>query len=182
MKRILSIFLSAALLALALAGCGGGAQKEKDKVRLCEVTHSVFYAPQYAAIHLGFFEEEGIEVELSNGGGADKVMAAVLSDGGLYLRLQRGQGGLHPGLRPAHPAGRLLPYGQGAGPGFLLGEAAGQADPLRPQGGRPLHGPGIRHPPKRHGPGKGPGDGRFGAVFPHDRGLYRGQRGLSHLL
>ena len=38
MKRILSIFLSAALLALALAGCGGGAQKEKDKVRLCEVT------------------------------------------------------------------------------------------------------------------------------------------------
>ncbi len=80
MKRILSIFLSAALLALALAGCGGGTQKEKDKVRLCEVTHSVFYAPQYAAIHLGFFEEEGIEVELSNGQGADKVMAAVLSD------------------------------------------------------------------------------------------------------
>lgn len=80
MKRIVCILLSAALLALALAGCGGTVQKGKDRVRVCEVTHSVFYAPQYAAIQLGFFEEEGIEIELSNGGGADKVMAAILSD------------------------------------------------------------------------------------------------------
>lgn len=49
------------------------------KVTVSEVTHSVFYAPQYAAINLGFFEEEGIEIELSNGQGADKVMSAVLS-------------------------------------------------------------------------------------------------------
>ena len=46
---------------------------------MSEVTHSIFYAPQYAAINLGFFEEEGIELELSNAGGADKAMAAVLS-------------------------------------------------------------------------------------------------------
>ena len=49
------------------------------KVTVSEVTHSVFYAPQYAAIELGFFEEEGLELELSNGEGADKVMTAVLS-------------------------------------------------------------------------------------------------------
>ncbi|MBQ9861300.1 MAG: ABC transporter substrate-binding protein [Clostridia bacterium] len=49
-------------------------------VRLCEVTHSIFYAPQYVAIAKGFFEEENITIELSNGGGADKVMSAVISN------------------------------------------------------------------------------------------------------
>lgn len=48
-------------------------------VRVNEVTRSVFYSPQYAAIALGYFEEYGIEVELTNGGGADNVMTAVLS-------------------------------------------------------------------------------------------------------
>ena len=68
----------AMVLFFCLVGCG---EKEDglDKVRVCEVTHSIFYAPQYAAIALGFFEEEGIEIELSNGQGADAVMAAVLS-------------------------------------------------------------------------------------------------------
>lgn len=51
-----------------------------EKIRLCEVTHSIFYAPQYVALEQGFFAEEGLDVELSNGGGADKVMSAVLSD------------------------------------------------------------------------------------------------------
>jgi NitT/TauT family transport system substrate-binding protein len=50
------------------------------RVKLCEVTHSIFYAPQYVALNLGFFEEEGLEIELSNGQGADKVMTAVLTD------------------------------------------------------------------------------------------------------
>jgi len=49
------------------------------KLTVSEVTHSVFYAPQYVAINLGFFEKYGIEVELINSQGADKVMAAVLS-------------------------------------------------------------------------------------------------------
>ena len=48
-------------------------------VRLNEVTHSVFYAPQYVALSQGFFAEEGLQVELTNGGGADKVMTAVVS-------------------------------------------------------------------------------------------------------
>ena len=46
---------------------------------VCEVTHSIFYAPQYVALAKGFFADEGLDVELSNGGGADKVMSAVLS-------------------------------------------------------------------------------------------------------
>lgn len=47
---------------------------------MAEVTHSIFYAPQYVAINLGYFEEVGLEVELINAGGADKVMAALLSN------------------------------------------------------------------------------------------------------
>lgn len=50
------------------------------KVTVSEVTHSVFYAPQYVAINLGFFEKHGIELELINSQGADKVMTAVLSN------------------------------------------------------------------------------------------------------
>ena len=49
------------------------------KIQLNEVTRSVFYAPQYVAISLGFMEEEGLEVEITTGQGADKVMTAVLS-------------------------------------------------------------------------------------------------------
>lgn len=69
-------------MAAVLTVAGGVGCKQEggpDKVRVCEVTHSIFYAPQYAAMALGFFEEEGIEIELSNGQGADAVMASVLS-------------------------------------------------------------------------------------------------------
>ena len=50
------------------------------KVKVAEVTHSVFYAPQYVAHALGFFEEEGLDVEIMLVAGADKVTAAVLSN------------------------------------------------------------------------------------------------------
>lgn len=50
-----------------------------QKIRLNEVTRSVFYAPQYIAISKGFMEEEGLEVEITTGQGADKVMTAVLA-------------------------------------------------------------------------------------------------------
>ncbi|MBQ7323079.1 MAG: ABC transporter substrate-binding protein [Clostridia bacterium] len=52
---------------------------EKKTVRVNEVTHSIFYAPMYLAEALGYLEAEKIEMELTNGGGADNVMASVLS-------------------------------------------------------------------------------------------------------
>ncbi|MBO5927944.1 MAG: ABC transporter substrate-binding protein [Clostridia bacterium] len=48
-------------------------------IRLNEVTHSVFYAPLYVAIENGYFKDEGIKIELTNGGGADASMTALLS-------------------------------------------------------------------------------------------------------
>ena len=50
-----------------------------EKITVAEVAHTIFYAPQYAAISQGYFEEEGLEVELLLTPGADKVTAAVLS-------------------------------------------------------------------------------------------------------
>ena len=78
MKKWMALLLSLVLIVGLLCSCGQ--TKEQTTVRLSEVTHSVFYAPMYAALKQGFFEEEGLTVELSNGGGADKVMTAVLSN------------------------------------------------------------------------------------------------------
>ena len=67
---------------LAAAGCGGSdstASGDLIKVTLNEVAHSIFYAPQYVAIEKGYFAEEGIELDLVTGFGADKTMTAVLS-------------------------------------------------------------------------------------------------------
>ena len=52
---------------------------QTTKVKLNEVTRSVFYAPQYVAIANGYFEEVGIEIDLATGQGADQVMTAVIS-------------------------------------------------------------------------------------------------------
>ena len=80
MKKLLTFFCVAALLLpVLLTGCGSGGQAASVTVRLSEVTHSVFYAPQYVAMSQGFFADEGLDVELTNGGGADKVMTAVVS-------------------------------------------------------------------------------------------------------
>ncbi len=82
MKRSIFKWVAAltavAVLAIGLVGCNQD-DDGLQKVKVCEVTHSIFYAPQYAAIALGYFADEGIEIELSNGQGADAVMAAVLS-------------------------------------------------------------------------------------------------------
>ncbi len=80
--RLAAGALAAALALGAFTGCGekeGEGEKPLTKVTVNEVTHSVFYAPQYAAINLGFFEEEGIDIDLSVGQGTDKVMTGVLS-------------------------------------------------------------------------------------------------------
>lgn len=77
MKRILTIILTAFLLISPFTGCN---KEETTKtIRINEVTHSVFYAPLYIAIELGYFEQEGLKIELTNGGGADNSMTALLS-------------------------------------------------------------------------------------------------------
>ena len=55
------------------------ADNSVKKITLCEVTHSIFYAPQYVAIENGYFADEGLELTVTNGFGADKVMTALIS-------------------------------------------------------------------------------------------------------
>ena len=77
--KLIKLLITAVIvlsLSITFTACG---EKELIKVDLSEVTHSIFYAPQYAALNLGYFEEEGLSIELINGQGADKVMTAVLS-------------------------------------------------------------------------------------------------------
>lgn len=93
-KRLLTLTLVAAMSVASLLACS---PKEKTepvkkteketaevlpesvKVVLNEVAHSIFYAPMYVAVEEGYFEEEGINLEIVTGFGADKTMTAVLS-------------------------------------------------------------------------------------------------------
>ena len=71
-----------ALTALSLGGCGGQESPSGTSltpVTLNEVAHSIFYAPQYVAIENGYFEDEGIDLTLVTGFGADKTATAVIS-------------------------------------------------------------------------------------------------------
>ena len=82
-KKIIAITSALSLGILGLTGCSSNEEttkeKELDKITIAEVTHSVFYAPQYAAITQGFFKEEGIDIDLIDAQGADKTMAALIS-------------------------------------------------------------------------------------------------------
>lgn len=75
--HIIMAVVAAAVIPLSLTGCG----KDDNILKINEVTHSVFYAPMYLADALGYYADEGFEIELTNGGGADNTMAAVLSGG-----------------------------------------------------------------------------------------------------
>lgn len=83
MKRKIIAILCSAIMAVSTVSATVYAkdttEKELQKVTLNEVAHSIFYAPQYAAYELGYFEEEGIDLDIVTGFGADKVMTAVLS-------------------------------------------------------------------------------------------------------
>ena len=78
-KKLIILLGIVMLMCLTLlCGCKSD-KKELDKIRLAEVTHSMFYAPLYVAIENGYFEDEEIDLELILTSGADKVSAAVLS-------------------------------------------------------------------------------------------------------
>lgn len=80
MKRIKYIMTIILIVALSVMGVGcSTGNKGPDKIKLAEVAHTVFYAPQYVAIEKGFYKDEGIEIELLTTQGADKTMAALLS-------------------------------------------------------------------------------------------------------
>lgn len=96
-KRILAVLLCAVMIMAALSACGSkdtgketsantksgtekdDTQKEMMDVTLNEVAHSIFYAPMYVAVEEGYFADEGINLDLVCGFGADKTMTAVLS-------------------------------------------------------------------------------------------------------
>lgn len=84
MKKIITGLIIIIVIAGGFLLYDANMKKNEDndkltKVTLAEVAHSIFYAPQYVAISEGFFEEEGIDIDLTLTSGADAVMAAVLS-------------------------------------------------------------------------------------------------------
>lgn len=79
-KRFIALFTSLLLCFSILTACTSKESSDVlTHVTLNEVAHSIFYAPMYVAIEEGYFEEEGIDLELVTGFGADKTMTAVLS-------------------------------------------------------------------------------------------------------
>ncbi len=78
MKKIIVIIILLIIISLFFIF---SPKKDNDlrKIKIAEVAHSIFYAPQYVAHSLGYFEEQGLDVEILLVPGADKVAAAVLS-------------------------------------------------------------------------------------------------------
>ena len=79
-KTITTVLLVIALLATLALGITACDRDNGNVIRLNEVTHSLFYTPQYLAMSLGYFEEEGLTVEVTNGQGANNVMTALLTN------------------------------------------------------------------------------------------------------
>ena len=79
MKKKWIGFLCVFSALLMLSGCRE-TKTATEKIVLNEVAHSVFYAPLYTAIEQGYFKEQGLEITLVTGFGADKTMTALLSD------------------------------------------------------------------------------------------------------
>lgn len=71
---VLVAFIS--LFAIFMTGCA----RDKNTIRLSEVTHSLFYAPLYVAINNGYFKDEGLKIQLTNAGGSDVVITSVISN------------------------------------------------------------------------------------------------------
>ncbi|WP_066310897.1 ABC transporter substrate-binding protein [Bacillus sp. FJAT-29814] len=83
-SKISLSFLLITILMFSLIACNkdtGKEQEKLEKVRIAEVTRSIFYAPQYVALTQGFFKEEGLDVTLTTTPGGDKTMTALISGG-----------------------------------------------------------------------------------------------------
>ena len=85
MKKIIIAIISIIILISVITGIilvrnSNDTQSDLKLIKVSEVTRSVFYAPQYVAISNGFFKENGLEIELTTGQGADAVMTSVLSN------------------------------------------------------------------------------------------------------
>lgn len=86
LRKMVSLGLCFVLLSVLAMGCGNtkkntqGGAGDAVSVTLNEVAHSIFYAPMYVAIEEGYFAEEGIDLTLVTGFGADKTMTAVLTN------------------------------------------------------------------------------------------------------
>jgi NitT/TauT family transport system substrate-binding protein len=78
MKKWMLLFCLSLILVLPISACN---QSNPKKIKLAEVTHSIFYAPLYVAMAEGFFDDEGLNVELTTTWGGDKTMTALLTDG-----------------------------------------------------------------------------------------------------
>lgn len=78
-KIIISLIGICIIIAVVLIATFNKKEEKLTKVKVAEVTHSIFYAPQYLADALGYFEDEGLDVEIILTSGADKVTTAVLS-------------------------------------------------------------------------------------------------------
>ncbi len=72
---LLAVFIC--MFTVFLTACG---KKDDNTIRISEVTHSLFYAPMYVAINNGYFEDEGLKIELTNAGGSDTVMSSLISN------------------------------------------------------------------------------------------------------
>lgn len=81
MKKIIIMFSSIIILLLvAILFTGKKNENNLKNIKVAEVTHSIFYTPMYVSDALGYFKEEGLDVEIILTSGADNVAAAVLSD------------------------------------------------------------------------------------------------------
>ncbi len=116
-KSFIALLLTGLLSITLFTGCSPK-EEEKSTVRLNEVVHSIFYAPQYVALEKGFFEEEGLNIVLSVGQGADKSMTALLSgsadiallgtEAGIYVTNEGKEGHIKPFAQLTQRAGNFI--------------------------------------------------------------------------
>ncbi len=121
MKKIMAIICVILLVTGMLTGCA--AEEARTTVKVSEVAHSVFYAPQYVAMSQGFFSEEGLELELINGGGADKVMTSVLT-GEVQIGLAGPEACIYVHLEGKEGAPRVFAQLTNCDGAFLVGRTA----------------------------------------------------------